>query len=164
MNKKLSIFSNQVSSLCAGLISCLFAYAAISKLSSYALSRKQMLNQLFPYQVAILLTWLVPATEIILALALLFPQIRRASLFSSLLLLLIFSLYITISMSGIFGRIPCSCGGILGEMSYRIHLIFNVCFIIIAWMGLRFLPKKLNEEISSHLIKGKEGIDTACIK
>ncbi|WP_354357539.1 MauE/DoxX family redox-associated membrane protein [Pedobacter sp. UYP30] len=50
--------------------------------------------------------------------------------------LTIFTLYIAIVMTGIFGRIPCSCGGILKNMSYATHLLFNVFFIALSHIGL----------------------------
>ena len=52
------------------------------------------------------------------------------------LLLSVFSIYIAVTMSGFFGRIPCSCGGILKNMGYWTHLIFNLLFIVFAMLGI----------------------------
>jgi putative oxidoreductase len=118
------------------IIAALFFYAAYNKLMDYDKSSHEMHNQVFPSFVASILTWLIPTLEIILMFGLLFPNTRMQALRASLILLIIFTIYIAIVMTGIFGRIPCSCGGILEDMSYGIHLIFNLFFIAIAISGL----------------------------
>ncbi|SDF95223.1 Methylamine utilisation protein MauE [Pedobacter terrae] len=118
------------------IIAALFFYAAYSKLMDYDKSRDQMNNQIFPSLISSILTWLIPTIEIILMLGLLFPFTRIKALWASLALLILFSSYIGLIMTGIFGRIPCSCGGILENMSYGKHLIFNLFFILIAIVGL----------------------------
>lgn len=122
--------------LISGIIAMLFFYAALSKLIDYDKSVGEMRNQIFPIQIANLLTWFIPAIEIILALMLLFPITRKKALWSSLVLLSSFTIYIGVVMTGLFGRIPCSCGGILKNMSYRVHLIFNLFFVSLALIGL----------------------------
>lgn len=142
--------------LISGLIAALFFYAAFSKLMDYDKSRWEMRNQIFPLAIANLLTWLVPAIEITLSFLLLFPNTRKIALWASILLLTTFTLYIAIVMTGAFGRIPCSCGGILKNMSYGTHLIFNLFFVALALLGLAiengrisynrlFNPKKRKE-------------------
>ncbi|SHG06904.1 MauE/DoxX family redox-associated membrane protein [Pedobacter caeni] len=118
------------------IIAVLFFYAAFSKLIDYDKSIDQMHNQIFPSFISSILTWLIPTLEIILMLGLLFPTTRIKALLASLILLIIFTLYIAVAMTGAFGRIPCSCGGILENMSYGTHLIFNLIFIALAIVGL----------------------------
>jgi uncharacterized membrane protein YphA (DoxX/SURF4 family) len=156
MIRKYSINEKKASDICAGLLGGLFVYAAISKLASYEKSRKEMLNQVFPHEVAILLTWLIPTTELVIAIMLLFPRLRKLSFLLSFALLLIFSIYIAVSMSGTFGRIPCSCGGVLGQMSYSAHLIFNLFFIILAAIGIKSADQISNGKISRYKPKRKE--------
>jgi uncharacterized membrane protein YphA (DoxX/SURF4 family) len=118
------------------IIACLFTYAAISKLSDYDKSSWEMRNQIFPVWTAVILTWLIPSIELLLALLVLIPLTRKIALASSLVLLLLFTIYIAVVMTGVFGRIPCSCGGILKDMSYGYHLIFNLFFASLAFIGL----------------------------
>ncbi len=120
----------------SGLIAALFFYAAMAKLMDYDKSLSEMRNQIFPVFIAKTLTWLIPVIEIVLSLLLLFPSSRKMALWASLFLLIAFTLYIAIVMTGVFGRIPCSCGGILENMSYGNHLMFNLFFIAIAIFGL----------------------------
>jgi putative oxidoreductase len=95
-----------------------------------------MRNQIFPVAVANILTWVIPTIEIVLTFFLLFPNLRKIALWTSLFLLSAFTLYIGVVMTGVFGRIPCSCGGILKSMSYGTHLIFNLFFVSLALLGL----------------------------
>ncbi|SFH05190.1 MauE/DoxX family redox-associated membrane protein [Pedobacter insulae] len=120
----------------SGLIAALFFYAAFSKLIDYDKSVGEMRNQIFSATIANLLTWLIPTIEVTLTFLLLFPNTRKIALWASLFLLSAFTLYIGVVMTGVFGRIPCSCGGILKNMSYGTHLIFNLFFVSLAVLGL----------------------------
>ena len=126
---------NILKTIC-GLVAALFFYAALSKLTDYDKSVGEMRNQIFSATIANALTWLIPTIEIMLTLLLLFPNTRKIALWASLLLLTAFTLYIAIVMTGVFGRIPCSCGGILKNMGYGMHLIFNLFFVLLALLGL----------------------------
>jgi phage shock protein PspC (stress-responsive transcriptional regulator) len=41
-------------------------------------------------------------------------------------------------------RLPCSCGGVLQQLSWKQHLIFNLFFLLLAVVGivLESNPKK----------------------
>lgn len=119
-----------------GLIAALFFYAALNKLMDYDKSVGEMRNQIFSAAIGNILTWLIPTIEIILTFLLIFSNTKKIALWGSLLLLSAFTLYIVIVMTGIFGRIPCSCGGILKNMSYGTHLMFNLFFVSLALLGL----------------------------
>lgn len=122
--------------LLAALIAAMFFYASLSKLSDYALNLYQMKSQIFPVWMAMILAWLIPVIELFVALGLLFRPIRLRAFYAAFALLLLFSIYIVIAMSGAFGRIPCSCGGILKNMTYWNHLIFNLTFMFLAVLGI----------------------------
>lgn len=117
-------------------VAVLFFYAAVSKLMDFDKSRWEMRNQIFPAPVAEVFTWLIPAIELVVMLLILFSQTRKAGLWASVGLLGIFSLYIAVVMTGVFGRVPCSCGGILRNMPYGVHLLFNLLFIRLALYAL----------------------------
>lgn len=120
----------------------LWSYAAFSKLVDLDKSRSEMLNQVFPIWIAEILYWLVPTIEIGLCALLIFTKTRLMGLFGSLILISSFSIYIAITMAGIFGRIPCNCGGILSKMSYGTHLIFNLFFVLLAFIAVILSKRK----------------------
>ena len=117
-------------------LAVLFCYAAMSKLLNYEQSEQEMLNQVFPRSLALVLTWLVPSVELIICLLLLLKKTQYIALWAAALLLSAFSIYIAVVMTRVFGRVPCSCGGILKNMSYGAHLLFNILFIMAACSGI----------------------------
>lgn len=136
LKKLLEISPVPSSGIIAGLLAAMFFYAAISKLSDFETSKQEMINQVFSRPVALQLVWLVPLTELIICGLLLFNRTQLAGLYASFLLMGIFSIYISITMSGVFDEIPCSCGGILKDMGYGTHLVFNLFFLCVALLGI----------------------------
>lgn len=144
----MTISKTHISTTIASLLAALLFYAAMSKLMDYEQSKSEMLNQVFPRNWASILTWLVPTTELLITATLLYRQSQRTGLWAATLLLTVFSIYIAIVMTGIFGRIPCSCGGILKNMGYGTHLLFNLFFVTIGIIGIKLTnPKYTNSNI-----------------
>lgn len=127
--------------ICISLI-ILWSYAAISKLANLEKSHSEMLNQVFPIWMANIFYWLIPTLELSLCGLLLFTKTRLIGLYGSLFLMSSFTLYIAIVMTGIFGRVPCSCGGILKNMSYNTHLLFNLFFVVLALLGVAIVKRR----------------------
>ena len=125
-----------ITDIAALMIAVLFLYAAYSKLSDYEQSKAAMIKQVFPRSISLILTWALPATELTLTGLLCIRQTRLKGLYFSLFLLTIFTIYIAITMNGAFGKIPCSCGGILQKMNYKTHILFNISFMILAFWGI----------------------------
>lgn len=132
--------------MCVQLISCmlilLWVYAAVSKLISYEQSRMQMMNQVFPASINGVLLWAVPFTELLISGLLLFPGTRKVGLFLSAILLFLFSGYVLLVMLNVFGRIPCSCGGVISKLNWEQHLVFNLVFLLLALLGFGIELKK----------------------
>lgn len=129
-------------SLISGFLTFLWVYAAMSKVLNYEQSRMQMMNQVFPVTVNAVLLWLIPITELFIAGLLLFSKSRIVGLILSAILLFLFSGYVLLVMLNVFGRIPCSCGGIISKLSWGQHLVFNLVFLALAILGLRIELKK----------------------
>ena len=139
---------NTAIEICSALLVVLFTYAASSKLLDYDQSKLQMMKQLVPAATAPILTWLVPATELLIVGLLLFKRTRLIGLYASGILMGMFSLYIAVAMSGWFGSRPCSCGGVLKHLNYWQHLVFNLAFVGVAVMGVLISRKANRREIS----------------
>ncbi|MBB5441254.1 putative membrane protein YphA (DoxX/SURF4 family) [Pedobacter sp. AK017] len=146
-----SVYGSLVIEFIAAACAVLFFYAATSKLLDYELSRRQMLNQVFPVVVAKILVWAVPVAELIIAGLLLYKPTRLKGFYAFTGLMLAFTLYIAVAMSGVFGRTPCSCGGILRHMGYWIHLVFNLFFVGVAIVGI-VLDTKRRRLFKHHVI------------
>lgn len=138
-------FSNYLIQGISAILVFLWIYAALSKLLNYEQSRMQMLNQVFPKRISHLLVWAVPFTEMLAGGLLIFLKTRLAGLYASLLLLISFTVYIGLVMNNVFGRVPCSCGGILSKMTWEQHLVFNMVFLLMTATAIL---------LSTHLKKG----------
>ncbi|RYZ55945.1 MAG: hypothetical protein EOP49_01750 [Sphingobacteriales bacterium] len=114
----------------------LFVYAASSKLLDYDESRHQMLNQVFPKPISLILLWLVPITELLISLMICIKKTRLIGLYAYLVTMCAFTAYIILVMNGIFGRIPCSCGGAMDSLSWKAHLVLNITFICLSILSI----------------------------
>ncbi|MFD2938481.1 MauE/DoxX family redox-associated membrane protein [Flavobacterium sp.] len=126
----------------------LFVYAAISKLLDFENFQVQLGQSPLLSAFAGLFAWIVPATELFIAFLLISKKWRLIGLFLALCLMVMFTVYIYIILN-YSSFVPCSCGGILEEMGWREHLIFNSVFIILAAAGILILAGMVSK---GHLI------------
>lgn len=116
--------------LTASLFILLFLYTGLSKLKEHeefqiVLSKSPLLATS-----AIALSWLLPIIEIITSALLFFPRTRKYGLAASMLLMALFTLYISYML--LFApSLPCSCGGVLKQMNWSQHLVFNIFFLLL---------------------------------
>jgi uncharacterized membrane protein YphA (DoxX/SURF4 family) len=133
--------SNAVIMIICTLIIALFVYAATSKLFDYYNFQFGLSESPFIAPFAPILSWAVPAGELIIAGMLVIPALRLAGLYASFLLMSLFTIYIAaMLLSG--SDIPCSCGGILEDMSWSAHIVFNGTFVVLAGYGIYLQRKK----------------------
>lgn len=118
------------------LLIILWAYTVSSKLSEFRHFKIQMRRQVFPEGMSEALVYILPITEIIAAALLCFAVTRIYGFVFSSLLLLAFSIYIALILTNVFGKVPCSCGGVLEQLGWGEHLIFNLAFLSLSIAGL----------------------------
>jgi len=131
---------NSIMEIIAALLILLFAYAAITKLLTYAAFKEQLIYSPVGTRFAGLLAWLVPATEIVIAVTLIIPAYRKTGFYLSFLLMLAFTLYVYYVLNFVY-EVPCACGGVLSRMSWHEHLIFNLIYTMIALAGILLSQK-----------------------
>lgn len=124
-----------------------FCYAAVSKLSDVPLFRLQMSKSPLLVDYAAMLSWAVPITELVVATLLAFRLTRLPGLYFSLLLMILFTTYIIIILNFSY-YIPCSCGGILQGLSWKVHLAFNSFLLLVILPALIFENSKTHKEIT----------------
>jgi hypothetical protein len=117
------------------LLILLFAYAAANKLMIYnkfavQIAQSPILAGVSPY-----LAWLIPAVELIVCILLIWPTWRLFGFYAATILMAVFTLYIAAILT-LSPHVPCSCGGILSQMGWKSHLVFNIVFTGIALAGL----------------------------
>lgn len=136
---------NIPTALISTLLILLWIYAAVSKLLDYSNFHVQLLDSPYTTRWANMLVWLLPISEIAIAVLLLRRTTRLLGMYSSFFLMLAFTVYIYILLH--FGTYQaCSCGGIIAQLSIKNHFWFNTAFMLLAGVGVYLLPvyKKQN--------------------
>jgi uncharacterized membrane protein YphA (DoxX/SURF4 family) len=117
------------------LYAILFLYTAISKWMDYTVFKEQVAMSpiLKPFAKAIAIG--LPWTEILVTILLIVPKWRLKGLYAACLMMTAFTIYITATLA-FSDHIPCSCGGVIAQMSWTQHLIFNTAFIGLSIIGI----------------------------
>lgn len=129
--------------LVSGLLILLFFYTALSKLFHYRQFRGTLSTSPLIGYFSGTIAWALPVAEILVSLLLFFPSTKRSGLYASLVMLTLFTIYLGYLL--LFSKhLPCSCGGVIGKMSWKQHVPFNLFFIGMAITGLHLSlkPKK----------------------
>lgn len=135
----------------------LFTYAAVSKLINLDVFHLQLEQSPFIALFAGWLVWVVPVIQIIIALMFFSTRFRSTALFLSLILMIIFTIYI-FAVLKFAQSIPCSCGGLFPLWSWHQHLIFNIIITTIAVLGIA-LSNFQKRKISTHLRPDKTDLN-----
>jgi predicted neutral ceramidase superfamily lipid hydrolase len=117
------------------LLIILWVYTAGSKLMDFPDFKNQLHLQHFSETTSSILIIALPLTELLTA-VLLTTKHQKPGLKISLILLTIFTAYIILILSGYYIKTPCSCGGVLKFLGWRLHLLFNLFFLSINILAL----------------------------
>jgi uncharacterized membrane protein YphA (DoxX/SURF4 family) len=120
----------------------LFLYTAVYKIIDFAnfravIGQSPLITRFAPY-----LAVFVPLAEIVISGLLIFSRWRIIGLCASFALMLLFTFYIVILLN-LHSHLPCSCGGIIQEMSWQQHLVFNIVFLLLALTGISIYKKDI---------------------
>lgn len=131
------------------LLFLLFLYTAFSKLLTHDTFVFHIKGVPFFGQYANVLAWAVPELEILIACLLIIPKTKQTGLFASFFLLLFFTVYIY-WLQHFTNVLYCSCGGILGKLSWTWHFWFNIFFTLLAAAAVCLYPdyKKQKQAIA----------------
>jgi putative oxidoreductase len=126
---------NVLVEIIGSLLILLFVYTAISKLMdipkfTFTMSRSPLIGNSASF-----LALAVPVIELLIAALLFVPRTRLLGLYGSLGLMTAFTLYIGYMLS-FADKLPCSCGGVIGKMTWNQHLVFNIFFTLLSLLGV----------------------------
>ncbi len=131
---------------CAFII--LFIYAGVIKLVEYEKFTVQIGQSPLLTRFAGFIGWFIPSIEVLVATALVIPRLRLAGLYLSLGLMVMFTAYI-FAVLNFSHHVPCSCGGILEQLGWKEHFVFNVAFVMLAVAGIRLHARPSSESPSA---------------
>ncbi|HEY5463213.1 MAG TPA: MauE/DoxX family redox-associated membrane protein [Hanamia sp.] len=127
----------KIPDIICGLLILLFLYAAISKLLAFGQFRFVLSRAPLTGNHSTLIAALVPAMELIIAALLIIPSSSKAGMMSAVSLLIVFTTYVAF-MVLTDPDLPCSCGGVIQQLSWKQHIAFNIFFIVLAIIGIYF--------------------------
>jgi len=126
-----------ISEIISALFILLFVYAALSKLIDYPKFRIQLGQSPLLTVFAGWIAWTIPSIEICIAILLTTQRFRLISLYAAFSMMTIFSAYI-VAITQFSEFVPCSCGGVLQNLTWNQHLYFNIFFLILGVVGIGF--------------------------
>jgi len=91
------------------------------------------------------LVWALPFTELAIVALLIFDRTRLAGLYAAFIVMIAFTFYTAVVLMHVFKYIPCSCGGIIKNLSWQQHLVFNLFFVLISLIGILKYPMKTSK-------------------
>ena len=112
----------------------LFVYAATSKLADYENFQIEISQSPVLTAFAGVISPAILGLEFGLALLLTIRRFRLVALMASYALMVVFSAYIVIILN-YSSYVPCSCGGVLSELGWKQHLVFNLIFVMLGVIG-----------------------------
>ncbi|MFP3596902.1 MauE/DoxX family redox-associated membrane protein [Chryseobacterium sp. SIMBA_029] len=116
----------------------LFCYASISKALDFENFQVQLAQSPLLSAYAGFISYAVIVVELIIASLLCFKQTRLWGLYCFLGLMSAFTMYIYLILN-YSDFVPCSCGGILENLGWTEHFIFNIFFVVLAVVSILML-------------------------
>lgn len=117
----------------------LFVYTSLNKLIQHSGFRFVLIEFLAISDAAGLLSWTIPIAELVVAMLLFIPSLRLWGLIGSLILMIVFTGFIGFTI--VFAiKTPCSCGGVIEQMTWPQHFIFNSFLTVLSVWAIRLYP------------------------
>ncbi|WP_240964583.1 MauE/DoxX family redox-associated membrane protein [Flavivirga algicola] len=126
----------------------LFVYAAMSKLLVFDEFKIQIGQSAMLTPFTSIVAWAIPSLEILIALLLIIPRFKLLGLFAAFNLMVMFTAYIFIILN-FSNDVPCSCGGVIEKLGWTEHLIFNIAFVILAFIGILIINGQKNSYVTT---------------
>ncbi len=119
----------------------LFFYAAINKILDFENFQIQIGQSPLLTSFATFIAYSVISIEIAVCFFLAYPKTKGIGLLASLALMSAFTVYIFIILN-YSDYVPCSCGGVLEEMTWAQHLVFNIFCVLLSLTAILVMRKK----------------------
>jgi uncharacterized membrane protein YphA (DoxX/SURF4 family) len=127
-----------IDAICGAFI-LLFIYAAVSKLIDFHEFRIQLGKSPILTAYAPVVAVVIPPLEIGIAVMLAIRRLRLFALYAAFSLMTIFTTYIYIILH-FSDYIPCSCGGVLQNLTWQQHFSVNLIFVALAIIAILIYP------------------------
>lgn len=133
--KPIHFLKARLPELITALLIFLFSYTAVSKFFELPSFRAVLSNAPLLNKHAGFLSFAIPLTELAVVLLLCFSTTRLRGLYCSAALLIVFTIYIAY-MIETTPHLPCSCGGVIQQLSWGQHFLFNLFLVLMTFTGI----------------------------
>lgn len=113
----------------------LFLYTALHKFENIRRFEESLNESPIIRNIAPLLSWAVPITELFLIILLIWPRTRTIGIEGSTALMFLFSVYVAYMILFV-DYLPCSCGGIISDLNWRQHLMVNSSLTVLGIISI----------------------------
>ncbi len=127
--------TSTVINIIAFLFVFLFLYTAGEKFIDISQFREELRSSPLVSPVAGVVAWALPVTECLTAVLLFVPGWRRTGLYVSLIMMTLFTVYVSVLL-GIDNHLACSCGGVIEDLGPQQHIWFNLSAVLLAGLGV----------------------------
>lgn len=124
-----------IADIISSILLFLFLYTSLSKLADYEIFKNVLSASPLLKQIAGMVAWLLPLTELVIVALLFIPAQRLKGLYASFILISLFTLYL-IYMITFTPHLPCNCGGVLRSLTWPEHIASNLFFIFLSIAGI----------------------------
>lgn len=132
-----------ISNIISGLFILLFTYTALSKLAGYARFRFVLSMAPLMHHYAGWIAAIIPVAELAIAALIFIPATAKKGMMAGVSLLVVFTGYL-VYMVLTEPNLPCSCGGVIQQLSWQQHIAFNIFFIAAGLAGIYMQNKEWN--------------------
>lgn len=119
------------------LLILLWCYSGTVKLLDYNVFSAQLHSSPLLKGIGSFVAVALPCAEILTAVLLLSPKTKTIGLIASVVLLSLFTAYISCLFIFFSTDVPCSCSGIIEDLGWKGHLVFNLTALILTIIALR---------------------------
>ncbi len=137
--RTIKFFRNYFPDIVSGLLVFLFVYASVSKIVDHENFGVELGKSPLLTKFTSLVAWGIPGLELGIAGLLATKHFRLPGLYAAYSMLVIFTAYLIAILKFSF-FIPCTCGGVLQNLNWDTHIIFNSIFILLTAMGIFLSP------------------------
>jgi uncharacterized membrane protein YphA (DoxX/SURF4 family) len=127
----------------------LFIYASVNKLVDYENFSTELGKSPLLTAFAGWVAWMVPVVELLVVVLLTMPKWCLAGLYAAFSLMTMFTAYI-VAILRFSDYVPCSCGGVLQNMTWNQHLVFNIAFVLLALAGIILHEPEVHKKAPLH--------------
>lgn len=115
---------------------------SIDKIINFEVFKSGILRQPFSDDLGRALVYVLPVLEFVTVALLLRPAWQKRGFALSALLMLAFTAYIGIALAGAWEHLPCGCGSVIGQLTWKQHFFFNLFFLLVSGYGFYLMNLK----------------------